>query len=418
MIKVAQFMKAHGMDSERVDLNEYTKVFAESMRAGLRGDADAMPMIPTYLSSAGKLPRGEKAVVIDAGGTNFRTAVISFDTKGAVIEQQNTLPMPGAQEPVTWDEFISKVADAVLPLMAQAKDIGFCFSYPIEITPERDGRVLGLTKQVKIDDAVGKLLGADLKRALLERGCEPGKIVVLNDTPATLLAGKALTKGAYGSHLGLVAGTGSNTCCELRCADIPKLGDDMRGSMLINLESGSFSGFPRGDFDIAMDADLPDTGEYTAEKIISGRYLGQLCMYTLKGAAAEGLFSENASAIIGKMTEVVTPTIDKWGSGRFPKGFSSEDRVNLVYIINELFERSARCIACKLCGILEVTGAGIDKRACIAVDGSLFTASKLLRPQLEKFMDIYAGEIMDRRYEFVTYENMSLIGSAAAVLLN
>ena len=80
-------MKAHGMDAERVDLNEYTKVFAESMRAGLRGDADAMPMIPTYLSSAGKLPRGEKAVVIDAGGTNFRTAVISFDTKGAVIEQ-------------------------------------------------------------------------------------------------------------------------------------------------------------------------------------------------------------------------------------------------------------------------------------------------------------------------------------------
>ncbi len=418
MIKVAQFMKAHGMDAERVDLNEYTKVFAESMRAGLHGDADAMPMIPTYLSSAGKLPRGGKAVVIDAGGTNFRTAVISFDTKGAVIEQQNTLPMPGAQEPVTWDEFISKVADAVLPLMAQAKNIGFCFSYPIEITPERDGRVLGLTKQVKIEDAVGKLLGADLKRALHERGCEAGKIVVLNDTPATLLAGKALTKGAYGSHLGLVAGTGSNTCCELRCADIPKLGDNMRGSMLINLESGSFSGFPRGDFDIAMDADLPDTGEYTAEKMISGRYLGQLCMYTLKGAAAEGLFSENASAIIGKMTEVVTPTIDKWGSGRFPKGFSSEDRVNLVYIINELFERSARCIACKLCGILEVTGAGIDKRACIAVDGSLFTASKLLRPELEKFMDIYAGEIMGRCYEFVTYENMSLIGSAAAVLLN
>lgn len=418
MIKVAQFMKAHGMDSERVDLNEYTKVFAESMGAGLRGDADAMPMIPTYLSSAGKLPRGEKAVVIDAGGTNFRTAVISFDTKGAVIEQQNTLPMPGAQEPVSWDEFISKVADAVLPLMAQAKDIGFCFSYPIEITPERDGRVLGLTKQVKIEDAVGKMLGADLKTALHERGCEVGKIVVLNDTPATLLAGKALTKGAYGSHLGLVAGTGSNTCCELRCTDIPKLGDNMRGSMLINLESGSFSGFPRGDFDIAMDADLADTGEYTAEKMISGRYLGQLCMYTLKGAAAEGLFSENASAIIGKMTEVVTPTIDKWGSGRFPKGFSSEDRVNLVYIINELFERSARCIACKLCGILEVTGAGVDKRACIAVDGSLFTASKLLRPELEKFMDIYAGEIMGRRYEFVTYENMSLIGSAAAVLLN
>lgn len=418
MIKVAQFMKAHGMDAERVDLNEYTKAFADSMRAGLRGDKNAMPMLPTHISPDGKLPRGEKAVVIDAGGTNFRTAVISFSTKGVEIEAQSTLPMPGSQEPVAWDEFIGKVADAVRPLMEQAKNIGFCFSYPIEINEERDGRVLGLTKQVRIEGAVGKMLGAELAKALRERGCEPGKIVVLNDTPATLLAGKAMSKGAYGGHIGLVAGTGSNTCCELNCSDIPKLGGEHKGRMLVNLESGSFSAFPRGDFDIAMDDDLPDAGEYTAEKMISGRYLGRICMYTLKAAAAEGLFSESASSIIGKMTEVVTPTIDKWGSGRFPKGFSSEDRVNLVYIINELFERSARCIACKLCGILDVTGAGIDKKACIAVDGSLFTASRLLRPELERFMDIYAGEIMGRRYEFVTYDNMSMIGSAAAALLN
>lgn len=187
--------------------------------------------------------------------------------------------------------------------------------------------------------------------------------------------------------------------------------------MLVNLESGSFSGFARGDADLAMDADLSDTGAYTAEKMISGRYLGQVCMYTLKMAAAEGLFSERASEIIEKMTEVVTPTIDKWGSGRFPKGFNSEDRVNLVYIINEIFERSARCIASMLCGILEVTGAGEARPVCIAVDGSLYSESKLLRPELERFMDVYAGEIMGRRYEFVNAENMSLIGTAAAVLL-
>lgn len=34
--------------------------------------------------------------------------------------------------------------------------------------------------------------------------------------------------------------------------------------------------------------------------MISGRYLGQVCMYTLKMAAAEGLFSERASEIIEK----------------------------------------------------------------------------------------------------------------------
>ena len=239
----------------------------------------------------------------------------------------------------------------------------------------------------------------------------------MNDTPATLLAGKALAKGGYDGYIGLVAGTGCNTCCEIECGRIGKLDVPGGRKMLVNLESGSFAGFARGDADLAMDADLPDTGEYVAEKMISGRYLGQVCMYTLKMAAAEGLFSERASEIIEKMTEVVTPTIDKWGSGRFPKGFNSEDRVNLVYIINEIFERSARCIASMLCGILEVTGAGEARPVCIAVDGSLYSESKLLRPELERFMDVYAGEIMGRRYEFVNAENMSLIGTAAAVLL-
>ena len=417
MIKVAQFMKSHGIDAERVDLSECTKAFADAMRTGLAEQQKNMPMLPTYLYSSGKLKRGEKAIVIDAGGTRFRTAIISFDGKKAVIDSLDKRSMPGAAEPVSWNEFISCVADCVQPLLKQTENIGFCFSYPIEITPECDGKVLGLTKQVKIEGAVGSYLGASLRAELERRGEKPGRIVVLNDTPATLLAGRVLSKGSYDGYIGLVAGTGCNTCCEIECGKIEKLGLEGGRRMLVNLESGSFGSFPRGEADLAMDEDLPDTGAYIAEKMISGRYLGQVCMYTLKMAAKEGLFSERATEIIEKMIEVTTPTIDKWGSGRFPKGFNSEDRVNLVYIISELFERSARCIASKLCGILEVTGAGSSRPVCIAVDGSLYSESKLLRPELERFMDVYAGEIMGRRYEFINAENMSLIGTAAAVLL-
>lgn len=418
MIKVAQFMKDHGMDAERVDLAEYTKAFADAMHAGLAAPQKNMPMLPTYLYSSGKLQKGEKAIVIDAGGTNFRTALIGFDGKKDVIDALDKRPMPGAAEPAAWEQFISCVADCVQPLLKQAKDIGFCFSYPVEITPECDGKVLGLTKQVEIEGAVGSYLGASLRAELEKRGEKVGRIVVLNDTPATLLAGKVLSKGSFDGYIGLVAGTGCNTCCEIECGKIGKLGLTGGGKMLVNLESGSFRAFPRGDADLAMDEDLPDTGAYIAEKMISGRYLGQVCMYTLKMAAKEGLFSERATEIIEKMTEVTTPTIDKWGSSRFPKGFNSEDRVNLVYIISEIFERSARCIASKLCGILEITGAGSSRPVCIAVDGSLYSESKLLRPELERFMDVYAGEIMGRRYEFVNAENMSLIGTAAAVLMS
>jgi len=295
MIKVAQFMKDHGMDAERVDLAEYTKAFADAMHAGLAAPQKNMPMLPTYLYSSGKLQKGEKAIVIDAGGTNFRTALIGFDGKKAVIDALDKRPMPGAAEPATWEQFISCVADCVQPLLKQAKDIGFCFSYPVEITPECDGKVLGLTKQVEIEGAVGSYLGASLRAELEKRGEKVGRIVVLNDTPATLLAGKVLSKGSYDGYIGLVAGTGCNTCCEIECGKIGKLGLTGGGKMLVNLESGSFRAFPRGDADLAMDEDLPDTGAYVGEKMISGRYLGQVCMYTLKMAAKEGLFSERAT---------------------------------------------------------------------------------------------------------------------------
>ena len=419
MIKIAEFMKKHGMDAESVDMTEYTKAYLAAQERGLETMQKNVPMIPTYLYGEKKLQKGRKVVVIDAGGTNLRIGLASLGDKGIELERVEKQIIPGAETPVEWDEFISHIADCVMPLMGQAQDIGFCFSYPAEVTEDIDNRILGLTKQVKINGAEGKLLGAELREKLTERGAKVGKIVVLNDTPAVLLSGISLAdRGKYGGFIGLVAGTGFNACCMLPAEKITKISTSGSGKMLVNLEAGSFDGFPRGDIDLEMDGALPDTGYYTAEKMISGRYLGELCMYILKQAARAGMFSERASETILKMTEIVTPTIDKWGSGRFPKGFTSEDRVNLVYIINEIFERAARCIACCLCAILMLTGEGKDKPVCIAVDGSLFGKSRLLRPELEKFMDIYAAEIMGRKYEFVTGEDMSLVGTAAAVLLN
>ena len=103
------------------------------MRSGLalsEGNADAS----TYLYSSGKLQRAAGPVT-DAGGTNFRTAVMGFDGKKAVIESCRQAPHARSDEPAEWNEFISCVADRVQPLMGQTADIGFCFSYPIEITP-------------------------------------------------------------------------------------------------------------------------------------------------------------------------------------------------------------------------------------------------------------------------------------------
>lgn len=419
MIKSAEFMVRHGMNADRVELDTYSRAVYEMMQSGLKEKQEAVPMIPTYLRGEKQVPRDRKVAVIDAGGTNFRTALVSFTKEGAQIEMLEKHDMPGAKEPADWSEFIAHTAKCVLPLMEEAEAIGFCFSYPAEVTPELDSRILNLTKQVEIHGAEGKLLGADLMAELKRMGVPEKKIVVLNDTPATLLGGSALLKKSmYGGFIGLVAGTGVNSCCMLPDGKIEKLGIKGTEKMLINLETGSYCGFPRGDFDVEMDSALSDVGKSTGEKMSSGRYIGPLCLKTLQAAAEEGVFHDKGKEFVESLKFLDTPTADKWGSGKLPKGIVGEDAVNLVYIINEIFDRAARCVACILCGILMFTGEGAEKPVCIAVDGSLYKKSRLFKPLLEDCMAIYAEEIMGRKYEFVTADEATMLGAAAAVLLN
>lgn len=412
-------MLRHGMNADRVELERYSKAFCECMERGLKEKQEKVPMIPTYLRLDGRLPKDKKAAVIDAGGTNYRTALLSFGDHGCRIENIERSLMPGTLVPAHWSEFIGRTADAIETLLSETDVIGFCFSYPAEVTPDIDSRVLGLTKQVKLLGANGRLLGADLNAELERRGLGKKKIVVLNDTPATLLGGSALLeREKYGGFIGMVAGTGTNTCCALPERRISKLSLHGDGKMLVNLESGSFDGFPRGDFDLEMDSALPDTGYYIAEKMCSGAYLGEVCRYTLQAAAREGLFSSAAEEFILHLPELDTPTADAWAMGKLPECFNAADRDKTVYIIYELFDRAARCMCCNLSAILLLTGEGRDKPVCISVDGSLFKKSALFRPLLEKHMQAYAGETLGRNFEFVTSDETTLLGTAAAALLN
>ena len=51
--------------------------FISEMEKGLAGEPSSLAMIPTYVGVNGKVPPGAKAAVLDAGGTNFRSAVNS-----------------------------------------------------------------------------------------------------------------------------------------------------------------------------------------------------------------------------------------------------------------------------------------------------------------------------------------------------
>ena len=200
-------------------------------------------------------------------------------------------PMPGIDGEISKKEFFHTIAAYVRPLVKEADRIGFCFSYPTEILPDKDGILLQFCKEVQAPEVVGQLIGKNLLETL---GMNGEQIVLLNDTVATLLAGKSASPGKeFDSFIGCILGTGTNTCYIERNSNILKNSDiDCTKSQIINIESGNFGKAPRTDIDLEFDNTTNNPGSYTFEKMISGGYFGGLCFSTLELTSREGVFGE------------------------------------------------------------------------------------------------------------------------------
>ncbi|MBQ9684939.1 MAG: hypothetical protein IJV41_00135 [Oscillospiraceae bacterium] len=419
--KALAFLDRHGMSPACIDPEREVDAMATDMRRGLNGEPCSMDMIPTYLSNDGALVPGVSAVVIDAGGTNFRRALISFDADGCHVSALQRQKMPGIGSPCSWEAFIRFTADAIEPLMDQADVIGFCFSYAAVITPEMDGRVISIDKEVVITGCEGKLIGRSLVEELERRGIYGKRVVILNDTVAVLLGGAAdLDKSGYSGFVGQVSGTGTNTCVSLPVSAIGKLGQTGARGMIVNLESGKYDGLKGGDYDALLDQNSHDPGNKWFEKLTAGVYLGELCRLMLRGAADEGLLSPAGAEKARALAAFDSSVIDAWASGEGYESFSDdpEDQAFVRTLSLALFHRSARCMCVNLLALAELSAAGRDKPMCVLAEGSLVQKSRHYRPELERLLDLYGREKRGLAIELRVGEETTLPGSAAAALLN
>ena len=423
---VQAFLRRHNQAPEQLDLQRLMDALTAAMRAGLRGEG-GLPMLPTYLTPQARVPENTPVAVLDAGGTHLRTAVVTFCDGAPLVTRLETRPMPGSSAPVTWEEFLRFAADALEPLLDGVAHVGVCFCYPAEVTPELDARVLELTKEVRITGCEGHLVCADLAQALQARGKAGLRFTLLNDTPAAYLRGKTGICNSYtNGFLGMVSGTGTNTCFALPVREIEKLHrPDDDTLMLVNLESGSFTGVPQGDFDRALDAASENPGAYLFEKMTGGRYLGELCRLTLAAAAKEGVFSPAAAAKLRALDALDTPEADRFASdpdsGAIPalQGASEADRTAAAQLISAIFQRAAGALTANIAAMLELVG-GADNRykpLVVCVDGSLFANSALLRPAIAAFSQSFLAEQHNRYCVCKAVDNATIIGTAAAALL-
>lgn len=427
MNKTQQFLKAHKLSAAELDLQSLTDDFISEMEKGLAGKSGSLLMLPTYLGAEGTIKPNQPVVAIDAGGTNFRAVKMYFDENlKLVTENLQQRKMPAIDEELSNKEFFATLAAYLTEYKNVSDKIGFCFSYAVEIFPNKDGKLLEWSKEVKAPEVIGQMVGKNLLHAM---GTPKKQIVLMNDTVSTLLAGQAATAGReFDTYLGFILGTGTNACYIEQNANITKTPDlDKKGSQIINIETGNFNLMPRTDIDVAFDNTTKLPGRYTFEKMIAGGYFGGLCTMALKMAAAEDVFSAETKVNMKNMGELTSEEVNKFVSCIDLKAnvlsdilVEKEDKEAAAVIINALIERAAKLVAASLAAVVLKTGKAKspDKPILMTIEGTTFYKLNNFRIMFEAFLQGFFSGKNRRFYEIVEVPNSSLIGAGIAAIVN
>lgn len=420
------FLERHKLRASDIDLEELVTVFTEDMVSGLEGKDGALRMIPTYIEAENDFRKNIPVLAIDAGGTNFRAALVSINGSGKIlISDMVNFRMPGLDGEVSSKEFFSTIADYIRPLAHKADRIGFCFSYPTEILPDKDGRLIQFCKEVQAPEVEGMIIGKNLLKTL---GTPWKRIVLLNDTVATLLAGKSASPGKYyDSYIGYILGTGTNTCyIERNCNIVKNASLDQGKSQIINIESGDFGRPPRQELDILFDSTTLDPGSYKFEKMISGGYFGGLSLFVLKSAAKEGILTEKTSKALMDIEDISTGEVSAYASGDSAEGNilskiikDSSDDEACKLIIGNLIDRASKLAAGSMSAVILKSGKGksADKPVLITVEGTTFYKLHNFKNRFEGYLKEFLGGERERFFEFTEVPQSSLVGAALAALI-
>ena len=431
---VQKFLQEVNMHPEMVNMDKTVGHMLTEMTRGLNGKSSSLKMLPTYIETDADIPMETPTVVLDAGGTNLRAALVSFkEGNRPVIDDFSKHPMPGSRGSLVGrEEFFDTLAALVEPLIPRAASIGFCFSYPTEIFPNKDGRLLHWSKEIKAPEVVNRMIGSDLKDALRNRGVqEVPSIVLLNDAAATLLAGKfSNTSRPWGGYVGFILGTGTNTCYVESNSAIKKVSHiNPSGKQIINCETGNYTSPNRGDADFMLGNTTSDSTAYVLEKMLSGGYFGALATQSVILAGSKGLLSTQTVHELTKIGAFSTKDADGYCHNPTDVGntivqvmkthANDSERQRLWFLFDALLERAAKLSAANIAAsILKgPSGDGPLEASCLTIDGTTYYWYYRFQSRVENYLRPYLSN-KDKFYETVQVADAPIIGAAVAALTN
>ena len=374
--------------------------FRQDMRLGLAGSPDSsLRMLPSYLG----LPTGEECgdyLALDFGGTNVRVLLYRLEGKGRyeiLSHVAKPLKVNGVYDFIGPEATGEEMFDFLAGLVDEAVGgdhetpylLGHTFSFPSAQTNINDARLIIWTKEFAAKGVEGEVVNDLLRAALVRQGL--ANVVpnsVINDTVAVLLSAAYV----YGdTSIGAIYATGHNTCYLE-----PYIGT-AQPPMILNMESGSFRKLAPNRFDAALDAASEKKGEQRLEKMVAGRYMGELfgrALAELMGAPERRY--EFTSIDLSRMLEdtgeraQAAETIVETVTGQM---LSDADAVRTRALARAIVVRSVRLIAATFAGTLwQIAGDGEIRRQHIAVDGSVYEKMPYVKESMMRAFSELLGE--------------------------
>ncbi|XP_058050435.1 hexokinase-4 [Ahaetulla prasina] len=293
------------------DLKKVMRRMQKEMDRGLKLETHeeaSVKMLPTYVRST---PEGSEVgdfLSLDLGGTNFRVMLVKVgdDEEGQwkvkTKHQMYSIPedaMTGTAE-MLFDYISECISDFLDKHQMKHKKLplGFTFSFPVRHEDIDKGILLNWTKGFKASGAEGNNIVELLRDAIKRRGdFEMDVVAMVNDTVATMIS------CYYEDHrceVGMIVGTGCNACYMEEMENV-ELVEGNEGRMCVNTEWGAFGESGELDeflleYDRVVDETSLNPGQQLFEKIIGGKYIGEIVRLVLLKLVNENLlFSGKAS---------------------------------------------------------------------------------------------------------------------------
>jgi hexokinase len=417
MTEVEKFLRKYKQSSHEIDIAKNFELVTAEIAKGVKREC-SMPMIPTFIGEIDGIVQNRRQLLIDAGGTNFRSSSGYFDANGTpVIEDIVSVKMPGTYGKMNKDEFYSAIADNVKRLLGKTEDVGFCFSYNVNMGPDIDGTATAFSKELDASEVIGSKVGQCTLDAIAKIDEKKRRIVILNDTVATLLGGYANTIGQFSSYVGFIYGTGSNVCYIEDTEKLTKLphATDFGKTMIVNMESGGFNKFVRGQFDKKVAAATAKPDSQPLEKMTSGKYLASILAEALTAAAKDKLFSGDV-----KLAEFTLRDVSEFLSGEekvvYKMFQSTLDRSTSKELFRELIDRSARMWAIFNAAVIARVYKKGNLPVALVCEGTTFHRLVGFRVNLEMYLDQILKPL-GVPYKIITGDQLNLVGTLMATMV-